>query len=389
MATFEADLIFSDSLNSDANRYTLIELPVEIAAQFADSSDETSGERPGLVIRGLETDEAVICTPSTTYAVRSVQTSNTMLIVRPQEQDDNGADRMVDDTTVYTIEDCVSAYQELTPCQPRLDRLRHILEGTTYRGPVEEARTVFRRIRDNAEAELYSTERLLNTVQTSDAELLEGLKAIGALEIEGVWRLLDAAYLEEALKFLLASIIVEDMPMDRLRASECIVVMEEMDTPDAVVRHILEQFSDVRTDVAGEPTYNLSEKKVGRFFGEQLLANAEHRQTPMHVFLKSWREAVPEALSIDLTMLEGLYLIQDASTGAAIQYFPKAQLPLDSKARFETLFQTRKKWTHADILPYISDLAPSTKKLDAILLKYARMSRVGQQVVYTSRYAVK
>lgn len=111
--------------------------------------------------------------------------------------------------------------------------------------------------------------------------------------------------------------------------------------------------------------------------------------------------------SLMFVLFQGLCLLHEEPNGPVIQYFPKALLPLDAKSRLETLFQVRKKWLYADILPYskyitstvtckcmqsliiivlVSDLAPSTKKLDAILLKYARMSRVDDQAYYTSRY---
>ncbi|KAJ3023673.1 Sister chromatid cohesion protein DCC1 [Thoreauomyces humboldtii] len=393
-ATFDAELLFSTGFNTNANSYSLIELPAEIAAQFlqAESSgdDMVPAPRPELVIRGLETDEAVICTDTSTYAVRSVQTSNSMLLLRPLDDHLNDWDAS---RPVYSVQDCVSAYTELTPCLPRLDRLAVLLKDSVYRGPEEEARGIKRRNRDGEEGptQVYTTESLRDTIQASDSQLQAGLEAIRAVELDGVWRLLDPEYQASILRYLLECAAAEEMPLDRLLLSALIEAMEDMDVPACIVRHALEHFSDSSTD----GVYEISASRISRFFGEQLLANAEARKTHLHRFKTQWRSVVPDVLAVDLSMLHGLYLLEDEAmgpTGTTIVYFPKDQLPLDAKARFEMLFQVRKKWTRSDVLPYISDLAPSTKQLDAILLKYGRMSKTGGKndvVVYTSRYATK
>lgn len=164
MATTESTLIFSDHFNPNASLYTLIELPKEVADSFSEDIDAGHGDSnwwgrtiliakfrvlgpnfllKSLVIRGLETDEAVLCTSSTTYAIRSVQTSNSMLVCYPSASTVHSQA----DGFVYEIHDCTSSYQELTPCQPRLDRLRIMLEERLYKGPAEEARRDARRVR--------------------------------------------------------------------------------------------------------------------------------------------------------------------------------------------------------------------------------------------------
>ncbi|KNC96271.1 uncharacterized protein SPPG_08423 [Spizellomyces punctatus DAOM BR117] len=375
----EAALIFSPQFHPNINEYTLIELPKEVLDHLPNNENENSGS---LIIRGLETDNAVVCTKTMTYSISNVQSSNTMLFARP-----TGDHSQPTLNTGYEIQDSLSSYWELTPCQPRVDRLRTVLEDAPYRGPTEEARTQARRSRENEEVELHTTKSLQNIIQASDAELLQGLETLGALEIDGFWRLVDPGYQESILKFLLVSAVADDIPFDRLPLSHCVSMMAEADAPDYIVRHTLIRFSE-SPDVSGDrdPIFKLSEHKIGRFFGKQLLANAETRRTKLSTFLNRWREAVPEPFHIDLPMLQGLFLLEEEPNGSVIQYYPKDLLPMHEKPRFEALFQVRKRWAHEDIVPYISDLAPTTKQLDAILLKYARMFKVGQQTMYTSRF---
>lgn len=68
------------------------------------------------------------------------------------------------------------------------------------------------------------------------------------------------------------------------------------------------------------------------------------------------------------------------STTPKIQSYPSAHLPLAPAARFQELFLTRSQWTKEDLEPFIKDLATDGKKLDALLLKFARVSRTKIEV---------
>jgi sister chromatid cohesion protein DCC1 len=68
-----------------------------------------------------------------------------------------------------------------------------------------------------------------------------------------------------------------------------------------------------------------------------------------------------------------------------ISYFPLSELPADPAARFSQLFLEQKQWAPEDIMPFIEDLAPDKKKLDALLLKFTRSQKQDGRVVYGSR----
>ena len=65
----------------------------------------------------------------------------------------------------------------------------------------------------------------------------------------------------------------------------------------------------------------------------------------------------------------------------------KSNLPFSPKERLEQLFLVKRKWLADDLIPFIEDLAENKKKLDVLLLKYARVSNSEGRVYYTSRLA--
>jgi sister chromatid cohesion protein DCC1 len=65
----------------------------------------------------------------------------------------------------------------------------------------------------------------------------------------------------------------------------------------------------------------------------------------------------------------------------------KSNLPFSPKERLEQLFLVKRKWLAEDLIPFIEDMAENKKKLDVLLLKYARVSNSEGRVYYTSRLA--
>ncbi|KAI9014689.1 sister chromatid cohesion protein Dcc1 [Gaertneriomyces semiglobifer] len=375
MTGMSLDVKFSESSNEDAGRYMLMELPKAIADQIASELSDGCDTPLSLTIRGNDNDEAVICTPNQTYTVRSVQSSNALLIAAPSEAM----------SRTYEVQTALSCYHELSLTRPRLDRLRSLLSQSYYTGPVDESRNVGKRQEGIQTLEMLDFDALKSRIQASDAELTAGLEELGAVCLDGFWRLLSPEYQESTLKFILVSAAAEDIPLERMSLSGCLDMIDEEDIPPSIVKHIL-QFYAERTETSETDTiYTLSQYKIARFFGKQLLASAEATRFSVKTFMERWRAQVPETLTISLDMLQGLCLIDPEPTGQSIRYFPKSVLPMDAKPRFEMLFQVRRKWLRQDILPYIDDLASDPKKLDAILLKYGRMSKVTDQTFYTSR----
>jgi hypothetical protein len=76
-----------------------------------------------VTIKGGPEDNAVLCTSNKTYNIRSVTLSNSVLVVSPRpDVDDGGEDQVV-------IQDSLSELLELVPAVPKLYRMNVLLRG--------------------------------------------------------------------------------------------------------------------------------------------------------------------------------------------------------------------------------------------------------------------
>jgi hypothetical protein len=102
----------------------------------------------------------------------------------------------------------------------------------------------------------------------------------------------------------------------------------------------------------------LDPAKVAVFCAKKLFLeqNAKEKEEGwnMEQFLETWQLRVPEKVTVDPSMLEGLALTKPTRTKEKrLVYFPEEELPSEPKARFNQLFQVQEKWTEAQLKPYI------------------------------------
>lgn len=85
-----------------------------------------------LTIKGEKDDEAVLCTSSTTYAVKYVSTSNTVLLIPPAQYTDGHA------PATAGVVATASGLIELVETAPRLDKLKSLLNQRPYTEDLDE-----------------------------------------------------------------------------------------------------------------------------------------------------------------------------------------------------------------------------------------------------------
>lgn len=135
-AMFSANVSFQGD-NTEASSYRLIELPPDILKLF-----EQGDLPPGsLTIKGRSEDDAVLCTPTSTYAMRSIVVSNTIAIMTSPTIP-HGKEQIHPSTPVgsmpgigehnLVIRDQLHEFLELVPTMPRLGQLHELLQGTEY-----------------------------------------------------------------------------------------------------------------------------------------------------------------------------------------------------------------------------------------------------------------
>jgi sister chromatid cohesion protein DCC1 len=121
----------ADAQQEGTSTYRLIELSPDLVKAFEEGS-----LKPGsLQIKGRGTDDAVFTTPDSTYAIRSVSISNTIIILTsPPGHSDLSISASdvaagADEVHNLLIRDQLHEILELVPAVPRLERLEALLRS--------------------------------------------------------------------------------------------------------------------------------------------------------------------------------------------------------------------------------------------------------------------
>lgn len=69
---------------------------------------------------------------------------------------------------------------------------------------------------------LYTLDDLDGMIQASRGEILQALKDIGAIEIDGYWRMIDPALLDDVMNLILLSITHRGWDISKISRNECI-----------------------------------------------------------------------------------------------------------------------------------------------------------------------
>lgn len=422
----------------------------------------------GVVIKGPQADnEAVMCTGNKTYALKYVETTNSQLLVQPledlPENDQSSQCSPGGPSSVSTppglqtqlnrlhqssaapvvVTATTSGHIEVLECGPRLELLHQLLSQRPYgledededeeagakdeegssrkRQAIEDSGgsvqgdPVAHNVSDNGRRGLYTFQDLVQLVQASPQEIRAGLKAMGAVEVQGFWRRVDAEYLGDLLERIIYSARHQGYP---LTAIPCLPVANDLSRGDqpTIVRHCLSVYghpvapaADVQASEA-MGTWSLDATKVCIYFMDKVLAQQDgsgardnRRKRPLTVapagstarplseFMEQWRKAVREAaydsIEPDLGMLRGEVLVEGKGSAAVVRPLSIRQLPINAKQRFERLFAFKPQWEATELEPYLHGLQAPGQTPATLLLKFTRASqaKADAPTFYTAR----
>jgi sister chromatid cohesion protein DCC1 len=108
-------LAFSPNSSQESGSFRLLELPLDLCKLIEAANDLS------LCIKGGANEDAVLCTPDKTYAIKSLSLSNSILVVSPAPEDNQ-----------LLIRDQKHEILELLPSVPKLHQLRTLLRGREY-----------------------------------------------------------------------------------------------------------------------------------------------------------------------------------------------------------------------------------------------------------------
>lgn len=348
-----------------------------------------------LVIRGRSSDAACVCTDTETFAIRQLNVSNTILVVQPSVYPTSPKQPPLKEC--WLIRDQLSVIWEASPTLPKLERVRELLAKLKFRGNLA--------VTESPDA--WTINRLLNEVQASRAQLIQELRRLDTLCLDGSYWLVDDAYMLEVLEVVMATILAEGIPLDSIPVQQVVDYMRDDVIEVAgylldpsVVRHCCLAFSVSRTATAELVSFDY--EKAARLVARNLMRNMSGCE--LDTFMEQWQVAFDRIMSGDsrevtADWLRGIALIQ-GETSTSVEFTSlltkkptvtmllKESLPYEAEDRFKALFKIQSKWKQHDLLPYVNDLAEDEKKLNAILLKNTRSTIIDNVKWYNSRFPV-
>jgi len=246
---------------------------------------------------------------------------------------------------------------------------------------------------------LYGTHDLRNVIQASDDQLSNALGDLHAILIENAdgtecWRVLDMDYMHNILTSLIFTAQADRFQLEAIPETVAGKVSQDDNVPLQVVLHVLRIFSEpVQTGmykhlycINNSGVWQMLADKVGPFYGKTLLSRVG--RVDLYKFQLDWRQEMPPDFDVDMKMLRGYYLLEkDPRTDLdSVRWWSRDVLSADAKTRFQQIFQEREKWRAEDLAPYLEDLAPTQKQMDALLLKFARISTLHGVKYFTKRF---
>lgn len=352
--------------NTKKDQYKLLELDTNLLKALK--------KNEGVVFKGSEDDDLVICTENCTYDVRECETSNSLLLVPNLQfkKDLKGVNNQINNIYVSGIN---HKYLEITPTKPQLDKLLKLLESTMYNGPEQEFKY--------KDIQLRSFNELVDYSQASVFELQQLFRKIETITVDNKVRILDLEYQFRVLSFLLKSIEENSWPLDAIQKEESINSWKDV-VPEEILNQLFDKYTSESKIIDDLILYEYNETKVCQFFAKVLLHYAG--KFNLHDFLQSWKDSVPEGMIAREEMLSGMAIIDRSAEPEVIWAFPEHKLPDTIPERFNILFKTKLKWAVSEITPYVQSLTTNKMDANAILAKYARASTVDGIRYYSAKH---
>ncbi|XP_051150503.1 uncharacterized protein LOC127264911 [Andrographis paniculata] len=323
-----------------------------------------------VTLRGQPDEDAVLCTPSKTYAVKFVGSSNSVFLIPPSELYYSNDD---DSLAVAPVLKVASGCMELVEAAPKLDKLKFLLNQNPY-SYAEASEMEIPEEGEKTNKGLYRWEDLLDRLQASDEELRSALQSIPSVEINGYWRIVDEQYMNGVLNMLLHNIVLNDWSMDALDEDEVVRALEADGFPRSIAEHCLRVYSNKLDSGDGERscTWKLDEKRVCVKLAREIL---RERKIKIEMFMEKWRKKAPEGMNPSFDMLEGEVLVEKIGMDSQVYLFRVSDLPSTPAERFSILFKERAKWEWKDLEPYVRDLKVPGLSSEGLLLKYSRRTQ--------------
>lgn len=331
-----------------SQEYRVIQLLPEIREAFGERNQELS------IKASSHQSEIVLCTRSKTFRLRQKNHSNTVLVMKQQD------DALMGFTSLHSE-----------------------LEPMSVQGKIDISRIpVFRNARTYTQDENAPTvNEVLLQSPISRLEFKKQWGEIAGCEVAGKAALLHPKTVTEILDLILSTVIANKKSFEQVIVVE---IYEHVKLVDAtitfeMVQSVILKFSDSLI----EP-FSIDSRKVSKWYGIHALQSYARDALSSEEFMIRWKSVIPGFFncSIELSLLVGFFY---RPLNGKVQYLHKQNLPSDPKERFNQLFRLQSTWEIAEIEPFISDLNTKNVKLESFIMKYAKRRKAAKQILVSAR----
>lgn len=322
------EIQFSPTFSGSNGSWFLMELPDAVLTALRAHQE--------VLIKGHSEQDAILCTESESYLIRSHETSNSLLVL--------------DDSSVCKLAHEVFITEKIVP---PVNQVRSLLA----QAPFTWAEEVF--------APLYTLADLQRLVQGSRHEINRELTAMHAFEWKGYWRVMEDQERIETIKYVLHYMMKQHLGTVHLSD----VLHQMKDFASAPLHSCLSSAGTVAEDV-----WTPDPVKLYRMCAtDLLLSKSSYFEEEFRTAFANLSDMlIPAKLVRADIPLEGVLsgiAIRKTEKGRPIyRYFPAEVLVKDFAGRLEQLFAVKEKWSQEELRPYVADVG----ELQQLLLKFTR-----------------
>ncbi|CAH6719973.1 sister chromatid cohesion protein Dcc1p [[Candida] jaroonii] len=231
--------------------------------------------------------------------------------------------------------------------------------------------------------ELYSVEDLLNDSAISKNQFFKHWFNIGGCEIEGRACILSPDFIKEVVDLFLTLVITKqiDYKSEEFNIEETTISSElkgvDSRVTDNIVTTVLHKFCDFDPKTS---KFRVNNEKVAMFYGILALKSLQ-KPIDTKEFYLVWKNYLPNFynIPINLDLLKGWYY-----KNSGLHYLDGGELSMDIGTRIKELFACTGQWELEDMEPYLKMFVVN-KKVESLLLKYAKVKRVGSKKIVVPR----
>ncbi|CCG82394.1 Sister chromatid cohesion protein dcc15 / FY16936)) [Taphrina deformans PYCC 5710] len=324
---------------SSPEQYILVQVTPEILDQE-------------LFIKPVSSNSTVLCTNSSTYQLKDVQQSNSLLFLSSSAPE-----------KLQVQGEAASWLEAVLKLKPKIDlSCVPIFDGGQAIG-----------------VQGITQDVLFSRLPASNAEIHGALHKNLCINLHDGYVRLEPDYVLKLLKLLVDTIVAEGLDLNALESNHVLKLTYEDNENQDVLAFLLDRFSVHTTkSEAAHARTGIDGLEVARYTGTATLSL--HANSPIGTtrFAALWAQATPlpfQQYCKDFQILGGHY-IQPVST--QIQYFASDELSVDGKQRIVQLLDVKERWLESEMLPFLLELEGGQKVAQSLIMKHARKVKVGK-----------